>query len=308
MKISHKLCLGFEALYGIAQAASECSSLDDLCKRGSALIPPAWQYPDITRGRVVFNGQEYVSEPFEPTCWKQTADIVVDGKPCGLIEAYYLEERPEQDEGPFLLAERHLIEGIAKILGAAVSRKRMEMELIRTRDELKLILAQAPFGVVMIGTDRKIRWANEYVRLLAGVTDTDALCGKLCGEYLCPAQQDACPILNQGQTVDNSERILKRHDGKIIPILKTVTQIEFFGEPVLLETFIDVTERKRNEQERESVMAEMERMNRLMNGREKRVIEMKREVNALRAELGREPKYGSVLESQELESSSGVTE
>ena len=37
-------------------------------------------------------------------------------------------------------------------------------------------------------------------------------------------------------------------------------------------------------------------MNRLMTGREMRVIEMKKEVNSLLAELGRQPEYKSVLE------------
>lgn len=36
-----------------------------------------------------------------------------------------------------------------------------------------------------------------------------------------------------------------------------------------------------------------------MIGREERVIEMKKEVNALLAELGREPQYTSVLENAE---------
>ena len=47
--------------------------------------------------------------------------------------------------------------------------------------------------------------------------------------------------------VDNSERILRRQDGLEIPILKTVMEIEMNGESVLLETFVDITERKQAE-------------------------------------------------------------
>ena len=124
-----------QGLYGVAKAVTECTSLEDLFKRTPSLIPQAWHYPEITRGRVVFDGHEYVCEPFQPTGWKQTADIAVDGKLCGTIEVYYLEEREELDEGPFLAEERNLIDGIASMLAAAVDRKRAEEQLVQARDE-----------------------------------------------------------------------------------------------------------------------------------------------------------------------------
>jgi two-component system, cell cycle sensor histidine kinase and response regulator CckA len=113
---------------------------------------------------------------------------------------------------------------------------------------LKTIFDRCPFGVAVIGRDRKVRWANQYVCKLAGVEDAAVLCGKLCGEYFCPASQTECPILDRHQGVDNSERIFRRRDGLEIPILKTVLEIEINGEPVLLETFEDITERKRAEE------------------------------------------------------------
>ena len=64
----------------------------------------------------------------------------------------------------------------------------------------------------------------------------------------------------------------------------------------LAERLSRVIERKQAEEEKREIIAEMERMNRLMTGREMRVIEMKKEVNALLAELGKEPEYKSVLE------------
>ncbi|MBI5593365.1 MAG: PAS domain S-box protein [Deltaproteobacteria bacterium] len=129
-------------------------------------------------------------------------------------------------------------------------RKKTEQELIRAHEVLKTILDRSPFGVVVIGRNRKIRWANHYICALAGVEDATDLCGKECGKYLCPASQNDCPILDKHQEVDNSERILRRQDGLEIPILKTVMEIEMNGESVLLETFVDITGRKRAEETR----------------------------------------------------------
>jgi len=138
------------------------------------------------------------------------------------------------------------------------ARKRAGLELTRAHAVLKTILERSPFGVAVIGKDRKIRWANHYICTLAGVEDATVLCGKECGEYLCPAEQNACPILDRNQVIDNSERMLRRKDGLEIPILKTVMEIEMNGEPVLLETFVDITERKQVEKEKAKLEVQLQ--------------------------------------------------
>ena len=112
--------------------------------------------------------------------------------------------------------------------------------------------------MAVIGRDRKIRWANHYVYSLVGMKDATGLFGKECGEYFCPALQKECPILDRGQMVDNSERILRSQDGIEIPILKTVIEIEMNGESVLLETFMDITERKKAEEEKAKFEAKLQ--------------------------------------------------
>lgn len=81
------------------------------------------------------------------------------------------------------------------------------------------------------------------------------------------------------------------------------------GNPLRFQgTTHDVSGRKKTEDRLNKTFAEIERFNKLMIGREGRVIEMKKEVNALLAELGREPQYQSVLENTEtIASPSGET-
>jgi len=55
--------------------------------------------------------------------WRLAADIVVDGEKRGEVEVYYLEERPEAYEGPFLREEWDLIEGIAHTLSEGAERR-----------------------------------------------------------------------------------------------------------------------------------------------------------------------------------------
>ncbi len=113
-------------MYGVAECIRERATLKEILCEVAALIPPGWHYPAITRGKVRFDEREYVSEQFEETEWKQSADIVVDGKCRGAIEVYYMEPCPELDEGPFVNEERSLIDGMARALSGAIENKQAE--------------------------------------------------------------------------------------------------------------------------------------------------------------------------------------
>lgn len=93
------------------------------------LIPPAWQYPETTCARAILEGEEFRTENFMETIWRQTRLITVHGERIGTVEVFYLEERPEADEGPFLQEERSLLNAIAERLGRVLERKRAEEDL-----------------------------------------------------------------------------------------------------------------------------------------------------------------------------------
>ncbi len=126
-----------QCLYSIAESIRTRETVKEIFMDIVSLIPPGWHYPDITRGKIRFEGQDYVTDPFEETEWRQTSDILIKGKRSGSVEVYYLEERPELDEGPFLSEERNLINGIAQTLSEAIERNQAEEELKKHRDKLK---------------------------------------------------------------------------------------------------------------------------------------------------------------------------
>ena len=110
-------------MYGVQLAVQSHEKTEDVFREVVALIPEGWQYPEITRAKIRFEGREYVSAPFEETSWTQSAAIRVEGERRGAVEVFHLEERPEADEGPFLAEERQLIEGIARTLSEGAERR-----------------------------------------------------------------------------------------------------------------------------------------------------------------------------------------
>ncbi|MHC4118535.1 MAG: PAS domain-containing protein [Planctomycetota bacterium] len=124
-------------MYGVAQSIRDRKNMEEVFQDVLALIPPGWQYPEITRGKIRLDEREYVSEPFEETQWKQTANIVIHGQVRGAIEVYYIQACPALDEGPFLKEERNLIDGIAHAISEAIERKQAEAKRKQAEEETK---------------------------------------------------------------------------------------------------------------------------------------------------------------------------
>jgi signal transduction histidine kinase len=105
--------------------------LSQLLLEIAQFIPSAWQYPESACARIVFDGKAYSSLNFRETIWKQISNIDVTDHMSGTIEVCYLEEKKEEDEGPFLTFERKLIESIARLLGETIERRKAEEKLQR---------------------------------------------------------------------------------------------------------------------------------------------------------------------------------
>jgi response regulator RpfG family c-di-GMP phosphodiesterase len=125
-------------LYGISNLIEKPDiSLETIIKWTVNLLPSTWQYPQITCARIILEAKEYKTKNFKETIWKQSSDIMVHQKPVGTVVVYYLEERPERDEGPFLKEERNLINIIAERLGKITERKQGEVELQQSYQKLQ---------------------------------------------------------------------------------------------------------------------------------------------------------------------------
>lgn len=79
------------------------------------LLPDAWQYPEVTAARIRFRQFDVATPNYLETPWVQSATFTTGGD-SGSVEVCYLEQRPEEAEGPFLSEERDLIESLAEML------------------------------------------------------------------------------------------------------------------------------------------------------------------------------------------------
>ena len=124
-------------LYGISKLIEKDNTTTEKILQGTAdLIPPSWQYPEITCAQIKLDGQRYKTDNFTETEWHQSQEIIVSGQKAGAVEVYYLEVKPIIYEGPFLKEERSLINAIAGSLGGIIERKLAEEALKKTNAQL----------------------------------------------------------------------------------------------------------------------------------------------------------------------------
>jgi len=127
--------------------------------------------------------------------------------------------------------------------------KKREDALEASEDYLKALLSSISTGVLVIDAEtREITDANSNALEAIGAS-RERVIGRVCHNFVCPAQEGKCPINDLGQTVDKSERVLLRADGGRIPILKTVVTMTWKGHKYMVESFVDITESKKVERE-----------------------------------------------------------
>jgi PAS domain S-box-containing protein len=102
----------------------------------TALLPAAWQYPEVAAARILFDGLECTTPNFAPTPWTQQAEFTTpEGKP-GVVEVVYAEERPPAAEGPFSAEERSLLNSLAEMLRSYFERWEAEARVAQVTGEL----------------------------------------------------------------------------------------------------------------------------------------------------------------------------
>jgi PAS domain S-box-containing protein len=161
-----------------------------------------------------------------------------------------------------LLLEGNKPVGVQGIAHDITERKRIEQSLQESRDQLDMIFSSVQAGIVIVDAEtRKIVDANPAaVRMIE--LPREQIVGQVCHEFICPAERHACPIIDLGHHVDNSERVLLNASGHRIPIIKTVSHQVVDGRRQLIESFVDITERKKMEEE---LCASKERMSFLVS-------------------------------------------
>lgn len=125
--------------------------------------------------------------------------------------------------------------------------KGAKVELQTSETYFRTLLDTVPAGLFVVDAEtRCILDVNRHALQLIGRPATEII-GSLCHKVICPADENACPILDLGRTVNQSESVLLTAGGGRLPILKTVVPAIRDGRQVLVETFVNINSIKEAE-------------------------------------------------------------
>ena len=187
-----------------------------------------------------------------------------------------------------------------------VSSQKQAQELLRNSEERYRALFESANDAILLVRDDAILSCNPASLQVFGYTESQLL--KRQPWDFSPARQpdgsnsqDAALRkirLAYDGTPQRFEWQHCRSDGSLFDAEVTLIRAEI-SEGRCLFTFVrDITERKRSEAQLRRSLDETERVNRLMQGRETRIRELKDEINGLLQELGKEPAYQTAADRE----------
>lgn len=236
-------------LYSLSQLSiKENSSIDKVLNETVKLIPPSWQYPEITCARITFNGKKYKSHNFKITKWKQSSDILVKGRKKGSVEVYYFEKKPKEYEGPFLTEERKLIDGITTMLNQMIERKWAEKELKASEERLKVIFEDAPDAIYLSDFKGYFLDGNKATEDMLGYKREEMIGKsffdlKLLSAKELPKAVSALSKSALGKQTGPEEYLLNRKDGSYIPLEIRTYPVTINDKTAVLGIARDISER-----------------------------------------------------------------
>jgi two-component system sensor histidine kinase/response regulator len=125
-------------LYGISKLTMDSNiEFEEILRKSVEMIPPAWQYPNVTCARIVFDDKELLTDKYEESQWSLSSDILIEGKKRGQVDVFYIIEMPGSDIGPFMKEEKELVDAIANLLSSFFTKINYQNKLKKLNSELE---------------------------------------------------------------------------------------------------------------------------------------------------------------------------
>jgi len=198
-------------------------------------------------------------------------------------------------ERSFNLSSEEFISINKKLSMEIVERKMMEEEFQKSESKLKAIFNNSGGAIFIADTKSgKLIDCNLYAEKITGYSREEII--GMHQSKLHPAEENEKYSSKFKQHirlehVSDYEGSIKCKDGRLIPVLISAEVMETSGEIVIVGLFIDISQQKKMEEELKERLRDLERFKEVAVDREIRMIDLKKEINSLAKELGKEEPY-----------------
>jgi PAS domain S-box-containing protein len=155
-------------LHDIARVIERGAPLEETLRGIVAQIPPGWKYSQSACARIRAGDIECATPNFVETRWKQEQEIYARGRPVGSVEVCYRSQKPDAEEGPFLIEERHLLDIIAVRIGNVIERAWAEEALQESNARNQLLVESLSEGIWIVDEEAVTTYVNEQMAQMLG--------------------------------------------------------------------------------------------------------------------------------------------
>ncbi|MDD3078984.1 MAG: PAS domain S-box protein [Paludibacter sp.] len=128
-------------------------------------------------------------------------------------------------------------------------RKLQEKIILQNEGYQRALLENLSLGIMIVDpVTRIVETVNSFAAKMFNALPEDII-GKQCHNFICPAKYGECPVCERFNIIDNSDRVMYDINGGAVPVLKTIKTIHINGKVKLLESFIEIRERKEIERQ-----------------------------------------------------------
>jgi len=110
------------------------------------------------------------------------------------------------------------------------------------------ILESLPYGIVLIDNNSEIIEINQFALKLLGYTEKPKYIKEISHQSHHPESQSESPDAFTGPYQSLQSELINRN-GSTVPVLKSAMEIEYNGQKVLLEAFVDISDLKKTQRE-----------------------------------------------------------
>ena len=223
-------------------------SLEDLILGTLNIIPPAYQFPDITTARIIYKDRVYSLENFTETKWKMSIKMMIMKFPI-LIEVCYLENKS------FISEEYDLLIEIGTQLKRILDGREIQRKLKESEETYRLLFESSTDGIASADMEGNFIEINKVFLDLLGYSREELL--KLNFRDITPQKwhemEDNLLIKQLSEEKDSGiyEKEYIQKDGTIIPIdIRSWIVKDNQGDPIRMWFIVrDITDRKIVEKE-----------------------------------------------------------
>ncbi|HUT43359.1 MAG TPA: PAS domain S-box protein, partial [Desulfobacterales bacterium] len=155
-------------LYGMAQVVENSkATLPEILQSVTELIPPAFQFPEITSSRIQIDQHIYSTPGFKESNQKLTEKLTIQGIKRGAVEVIYSEKHPERSdfEITFLQEEKNLLKTIAGQVSLIIEKKEADNKRYELEGQLRHADRLAKIGQLTAGVAHEL---NEPIGNILG--------------------------------------------------------------------------------------------------------------------------------------------